>query len=109
MLPGCIPKGEGVPPPCPAASQGSCLTTALLGLYWQGSRVVDVFQALFWAMLVLALDSLQGNFWLRCLGWDLTPASSCYMTLRGGSCSVSLVGHTVGPLCRMRELLEATS
>ena len=37
------------------------------------------------------------------------PASSCYMTMCGGGCSVSLVGHAVGPLCRVRELLEATS
>lgn len=71
--------------------------------------MVDVFQALFWAVLVLSLDSLQGNLWLSCLGWELMPASSCYMTLHGGGCSVSLVGHAVGPLCRVRELLEATS
>ena len=109
VLPSCIPEGEGVLPPCPGAGQGSCLATALLRLCWKGSRVVDVFQALFRAMLVLPLDSLRGNFWFQCLGRDLTPASSCYMTLRGGSCSVSPVGHTVGPLCQVRKLLEAAS
>lgn len=82
----------------PGASQGSCLTTALLGLYKQRFESGRCFSGFILGFYVgPALGQSSGNFWLRCLGWDLTPASSCYMTLREGSCSVSPVGPHCGP------------